>query len=233
MRNTVRLGLPVALLIAAVGNLSTYWLTRPPSHGVAARATTLHDTPQSAGHDRRPWSATGKYHKRLAIALDVPGLTSADMRSLKPHQLSNDEPLIGVVVNGQPIAVPLRFVSGPFSHVVNLVVDQTPVSITHCDLSKCTRVFLANPVGLKALAERPALESPLEVSADTTFQPIDLRLGGQELTGQMVLLLDGVRYSHQSRSIPLQDHEFEITTTELWIGKHPASIVYGRSRGGS
>ena len=87
-------------------------------------------------------------------------------------------------------------------HVVNDVVDGTPISVTHCDRNRCTRV----------LTDSDAADA------------LDIGVGGWE--DGMLLLIDGERVSQAAEEVPYEDVPFEVTTWKQWREEHPHTDVY-------
>lgn len=91
----------------------------------------------------------------------------------------------------------------PKHHIVNLVLNQNPVSVTYCDLVDCVRVL-----------------------TDETKVAIPLRVGGFDIDNQMVFLFGDHRYGQSSDGVPLRDHAFDRTTLGKWTELHPSTVVY-------
>jgi hypothetical protein len=85
--------------------------------------------------------------------------------------LADYDPVVGVSASSQHRAYLVRALAqGPKSHIVNDVLGGMPVSVTHCNLHVCTRVFTGGVPG----------------------EPLDLSQGGLE-AGSMVLRAGGHR----------------------------------------
>lgn len=169
----------------------------------------LHDAATDWGPPSPP---SGPAH----FELNVPGIRSPKLAHRWDDRLSAGMTVVGVVIRGHARAYrldALKFPSiipnGPSAlnvvrrHVVNDVIDSTAVTVTHCDVSGCTRVFVA-----------PDRQEPLPVA-----------VGGQ-MHNKMYVMWDGQRYAQDDPSIPLQDGEFQITTWESWCAEHPDTTVY-------
>lgn len=126
--------------------------------------------------------------------------------------LDDDTPVIGVLVAGQARAYLIEaFEHGPRSHVVNDLLGKVPISVTHCDISGCTRVFKGATLG-----------RPLQLSA----------AGIRDR--QMVLSLDGHLYGQEtakpldegSAAFPCREYQAEVTVWSVWRHAHPGTDVY-------
>jgi Protein of unknown function (DUF3179) len=121
--------------------------------------------------------------------------------------LGDDEPVIGVVMNGKARAYPSRIFSR--NHVMNDLVGGAPVSVTHCDRTGCWRAF----------------------TGDGT-EPLDIWTGGY---ADGLLLKVGEVFYHQETGEPFQypgaapwpypPIELEKTTWGRWRAAHPDTDV--------
>ncbi|MEQ9406961.1 MAG: DUF3179 domain-containing (seleno)protein [Fuerstiella sp.] len=133
----------------------------------------------------------------------TPGITHTAMQPSDPTEASDDEPVLGIVVDGEARAYSVTAMSSISAHVVNDLVGNTPVSITWCDRTNCARAF----------------------TADTPGQPIPLSVGGF-VDDEMSLLFENRMYPQTSPEIPLQDYDVEVTTWGQWVNQHPNSKVF-------
>lgn len=133
----------------------------------------------------------------------TPALTNPKYDSRKDCKLSDDEPVIGVVVKEKPIAFSCKALSGMKTHVVTDKLDGQDFAVTYCDQTDCARV-------LKPKSDK---------------DPMDVKTGGF-MSGSMHLMVAGKMYSHLDKSIPLDDIEFQRTTLGEWMKQHPESTVY-------
>jgi hypothetical protein len=140
-------------------------------------------------------------HGELRMVMNRPGLRNPDLHPVKLTSVSNDEKVIGVVVDDQPIAYVVEELASP--HIVNSMVQGKPISVTYCELVRCARVLTAD-----------------------SSEPIPLNLGGQDGNMQMVFEFKGARYAQESKKLPLEDHLFEVCTFGEWRGKHPGTLVF-------
>jgi len=121
----------------------------------------------------------------------------------KVHRVDEGASVMGVSVAGRHRAYLVHAFEGMSSHVVNDLVGETAISVTHCSLTRCTRVF----------------------TTDKRGAVIDLCLGGWE-NNKMSLRFNGVHYAQTSSDIPLADFPFEATTWRQWKAAHPDTDIY-------
>jgi hypothetical protein len=151
----------------------------------------------------------------LEADINVAGVAAPQLFSADQIELEDAEPVIGVEVAGEARAYVVKAfevrsilrIEDIGVHVVCDVVGGRSICVTHCDRSKQTRV----------LAGLPKPEESV---------PLDVRVGGW--SDGMVLVVQGARYAHLSKEIPLEDVQF-ITTWGEWRARHPETLVYSRS----
>lgn len=151
-----------------------------------------------------PMAPKGEHHKPLQMVVDFPGIKDPKLISLGATKLTDTEIVIGVAIEGEAYAFARRALLGPSQHIVNFVINSTPVSVTYCDLVDCARVL----------------------TKQDNNDLIDLHVGGLDCHNQMVFLLNGIRYGQSSEAIPLEDLPFEKTTLGDWKARHPKTMVY-------
>jgi hypothetical protein len=126
--------------------------------------------------------------------------------------LDDDTPVIGVLAAGQARAYLLEaFEHGPASHLVNDVLGGVPISVTHCDISGCTRVFTGVMAG----------------------RPLELFVGDVK-NSRMTLKFGGRFYSHETSqpvdegcpSFPYAEYPSKVVTWREWQQAHPETDVY-------
>ena len=154
------------------------------------------------GQDRNV-SASSPDPPQMYMETDLRGVEEVEFTDVEHSKLKDSEFVIGVVVNSQAYAISQKAMADPHKHVVNLILDDIPISMSHCDISGCSRVF----------------------TQDESDGRIDLRVGGRDIQSELVLLLSGKRYSQRSESIPLQDFEFETATFAEWKASHPDTKI--------
>lgn len=141
----------------------------------------------------------------LARQLNVPGVRNPVFHDPADVEIAASDLVIGLIVAGQPRAYLRQALSGlPKKHIVSDPTGEGQVILTHCDLSDCTRVFVASP-------ERGAQE---------------IRVGGLLEDGTLELLYDGRRYHQPDGKLPLPELPFAETSWGDWLAKHPDTTIY-------
>ena len=141
----------------------------------------------------------------LARQLEVRGISDPKFLDPESASLAPSDAIIGLLVDGQPRAYLRRSLSGiAKKHVVSDQTDEGRITVTHCDLSNCTRVFV-EPTG---------------------EQLKDIRVGGLQDNATLDLLIDGQRYPQRDQKIPLAEFPFVETSWERWLADHPQTKVY-------
>jgi hypothetical protein len=141
------------------------------------------------------------------MRLDAPGIPQPPALPASEATLNDGEQVIGVAAGGRSRAYSVPSLSrGPASHIINDVLGGVPVTVTHCDVTGCTRVF----------------------TADTHGEPLKLAQGG--LQGGMVLKLAGRSYRQDTGApldefggagLPYRRLPAEETTWGEWRHSHP------------
>ncbi len=126
-----------------------------------------------------------------------PPTVSAD-RAMLP----DEEPVLGLLVNGTARAYRVKAFAGMTNHVVNDLIESTPVTVTHCDRDGCSRIFTG-----------PGTE------------PLDIMTTG--FNEGLLLSVDGQIFRQSDGDGPnLRSLPFEKTTWKAWRNAHPATDVY-------
>jgi hypothetical protein len=184
----------VALIATAVGDVC---VQRNSPRKVAPKSMEAMDVIRA-----KMLGMTGGY---LPIALDISGVNDPRLVTAVESGIKDDDIVIGVVAFGESRAY-LRsaFDGAPDRHIVNDKFGSVPVSITHCDRTRCTRVL----------------------TSDTLQNSINIRCGGWLAVQEMALLVDSTTYAQSSQEIPLEDLPFVVTTWKAWVSTHPGALVY-------
>jgi hypothetical protein len=127
-----------------------------------------------------------------------------NLNSADGVQLPDSVQVIGVMVGDQPRAYVLRSLTGKVEK--SLLHDRSgsnPVAVTFCDRTQTVRVF---------------------GGSDQRFP--DVQIGGWRADQTMELLIDGVGYSHHSKSLPIPELSAETTSWGAWKEAHPDSRIY-------
>jgi hypothetical protein len=148
----------------------------------------------------------------MELADEVPGLKEPTARPAAEAHLRNDEPVVGVTAGGRARAYVLKAMShDPHYHVINDILGGVTVSVTHCDVYHCTRVFTG---GKKC-------------------GPLKLGVGGVK-QGGLILRAAGHSYRQDTAAplslddppFPYDAREETLQTWGEWRQAHPDTDVY-------
>ena len=121
-----------------------------------------------------------------------------------------DEALVvGVVVGEKSRAYLLEAMSSLMSHVVNDVIDKTPVSVTFYDRTNCTRVFTDIDIGAPLNLKQGGFKDGLLLSVGPHFFE---QKTGHSYTPDVVF--------------PYTQMPHEVTTWGPWKQAHPETSIY-------
>jgi hypothetical protein len=186
--------LGIALVIAAAGAvLVSYGMSWLEERSEQERAAETGPHGESS-----PYSAPGIRTPPVVQAVDA--------------DLKDDEPIIGIEVNGRYRAYREAAMSGMTAHVVNDLIGDIPVSVTYCDRANCARAFTDSQRG----------------------QPLDLWTGGM-VDGNLALKLGETWiwqptgetiFGDGSRKHPLSNFPIVRTSWKAWRELHPGTEVY-------
>ncbi len=186
--------LAVIFGIAVIGGISltAWWVASQPAVGGATEFTKLPDG---------------------TLLFDVPGTSRVRWKTAAEAKLGPAADVIGVVIGAKSRCFLVRAMEAPelddyaqtASHIVNEVVGDTALSVTYCDVLKCTRVLTGN---------------------DGKPSPLPLSVGGWSWDKGLLLMYEGERFEQESRDLPLRDVEFERLTLGEWLKKHPDTLIY-------
>ncbi len=167
--------------------------------GVCAGCGDSPDTgPVAAGPPMAEMPSTGYLDTHMILPGITPMMIPADEASL-----ADDARVIGVSVDGVDHAFSIEAMSRMDSHVVNDMLGTKPISVTYCDRSDCVRVL----------------------TRESGTEPIPLDLGGW-MQGSMALRYRQKMYTQLDESLPLQNHDFKLTTWKEWRDAHPETLLY-------
>ena len=139
----------------------------------------------------------------IVMGADYPAVQKPDLVELDTVELDDSTQVIGVEVDGQPVAFVLDAMTRPDRHIVSTMIKGKPLAVTYCDLADCARVLTNDAKEL-----------------------IPLRVGGLDDQNQMILLLNGQLYGQSSGALPLQDQPFARMDLKQWRELHPSSKIY-------
>jgi hypothetical protein len=142
----------------------------------------------------------------VSIPMDVSGVNDPHFVSAVESGIKDEDIVIGVVAFGESRAYlrsAFNFNGSPAPHIVNDKFGSIPVSITHCDRTRCTRVLTSD-----------------------TQSSIKIRCGGWLDVQEMALIVGDKTYPQSSQEVPLQDLPFVVTTWKDWVAAQPKTQVY-------
>jgi hypothetical protein len=189
-------GLAIAVLaVGAVVFLATDRAERGPSQG------------DGTGPMRPPGTALDP-NRRFEMKGIRPPTVPADKAGL-----SDDDEVIGVVVDGKARAYQLKALYIGRHHVVNDLINGVPISVAYCNITNCTQVYTSR-----------GRTEPLDVWQSG--------FGG----GGLVLKIEGVAYRQRSGEplepgpgvppIPYENYPWIRTTWKEWKRQHPGTDAF-------
>ena len=134
---------------------------------------------------------------------------SPSVKDEKPH-LRDTEPVIGVTLGDRHRAYPLADLWPPDRHILNDLFDETPVSVTFCDLDNCVKAFTDN-------TKAGALELSNGGPNPQKARKMVLITQGRAFEQDTLLPLDG----NSERPFPYQPVQAVRTTWGEWRANHP------------
>jgi hypothetical protein len=158
--------------------------------------------------------ADGLYVRRVQVELKP---APSPVRASETW-LPDNARVIGVVAGSHERAYAINTFSNVSQHVVNDVIENTAVTVTHCPSSGCTRVFAVEnrDVPLAMQVAGWVGKRGLEPDRDSVML---LRLDDTEYFQDTRESLDG------ERSLPYAEAQFEETTWGEWRTAHPDTDV--------
>ncbi len=148
----------------------------------------------------------------------IPALTNPEfIKQSEAKFLDDDERVVGVVINGIARAYPLSILN--WHEIVNDVIDETPVAITWCPLTKSAVVFDRNVNGQTLeFGVSGLLYNSNVVMYDRNYDGLwsQMKMGG----------LTGKGATAELKNLPSQ-----VTTWKQWRQEYPNSLVLSRKTG--
>jgi hypothetical protein len=145
--------------------------------------------------------------------IDLPGIIKPPTVPAHAARLRDDEEIIGIVVDGKARAYRLEALLDPKQHIINDLIDDLPLTVAHCDVSDCTRVY----AGRRG-------EQPLDVSQAGLWN------------SDMILKIHDVYYQHRtgepsdsdtdSPPLPCRAYPFLRMPWKQWRDEHPQTDIY-------
>jgi hypothetical protein len=153
---------------------------------------------------------------RIDVLRDFRGVEHPHAVSAGEADLDDDMTVLGVSAGGRSRAYLLdAFAISPDSHIVNDVLGEVPVSVTHCNIAGCSRAFTD------------------DWTPEHRDRPLDLSGGGFK-TSRMIMKTGGHAYEQDtgkpldsaSPPFPYREYPLEQTSWKTWHKAHPDSDVY-------
>ena len=142
----------------------------------------------------------GKFPAR---EMEEPGIDNPVAYAVHEVTIADDSPVLGLEIDGKCRAyLASGMAENTNRHIVHDKLGGNAITVTHCDRSACSRVFLRK-----------------DVSVD------NFQMGGWS-GKEMWLLIRNKRYLHTSKKLPLEDYPFEVTTWGEWKTAHPETDIY-------
>jgi hypothetical protein len=126
--------------------------------------------------------------------------------------IPDDAQVIGIVCDGRARAYSLAAMSLMTKHIVNDVIDTSPITVTYCDRLDCVRVFEGEANSGK----------PLAVNLMGYREGLLLQVGGQIYEQESGRSLT----SGNGAVIPLAAHPYQRTTWKEWKAVHPTTDIF-------
>jgi hypothetical protein len=139
-------------------------------------------------------------HRELRFAYDEEPIENLQFVAL-PEEGLDEIRVIGIEVGGEAVALALTAEAKDFLFIRTMVNNRSIVAV-HNYLGAQTNVF-----------------------AGEGAEPLALKLGGQDVVRDVVLMYEDVRYTQNSSRIPVAQYPFEVTTLDKWAEKHPNTTV--------
>jgi Protein of unknown function (DUF3179). len=146
-----------------------------------------------------------KIIKMSEIKVDLPGYTQPELTTAAEFPLDDHEIVTGVIAFGEAKAYLRRAFSGLDTHVVHARFGKTQVTLTHCNCTRCARVFTA------------ADDQDLSV----------MHCGGCVEEQELALLIGTKRFPHSSTEIPFDEAPYVVTMGQVACKK---SAIHRQSR---
>ncbi len=115
--------------------------------------------------------------------------------------------VIGFHVDGQAYAFCIDSMLAIPRHVINIRNGKRSIAVSYCDRSDCARVNSSDRESIHPLG-----------------------IGGLDVNNELVLLLDGKRYSHRSEALPMADVSFRRMSLGMWTAEFPKTLLYVGSK---
>lgn len=162
--------------------------------------------PETVTYDPGPRESSGM----MNTPFNVSGLRMPPFVKAHEAQFSDDDEVLGVSISGRHRAYRLKSMTSMSAHVINDVLEGTPITVTYCIRNNRVKVFTSNTRG-----------APLDVDMGGYYNGLLLRLSGRyfdqatnQFTGSDEQALEEFRAGRR-------------TTWGEWRGLYPGTeVVY-------
>ncbi|MBS0267290.1 MAG: DUF3179 domain-containing protein [Planctomycetes bacterium] len=154
-----------------------------------------------------PQSQSGRQFETMVRRFETLGPLVQIPQTLLAADVSLDDSawVIGVTINGRHRAYRMNGMKLLETHVVNDYFEQTPVTVTYCDLRACVRAF---------------------TSPSATGDPLQVRVAGFDDREGLLLELQGQVFAQAGTAPPLDLLQVETMTWKDWKSAHPDTDIY-------
>jgi hypothetical protein len=150
------------------------------------------------------------YQGPESTPFSCPGITRPPTLPAAEAKVADDTEVIGVSAAGRHRAYVVLALAHMTHHVVNDLLGEVPITVTHCSLSGCNKVFTDS---------KPAV--------------LDVWVGGI-VRNRMLLRVGSTYYVQETGKpeaknmppFPYPEHPFEQTTWGAWKTAHPDTDIY-------
>jgi hypothetical protein len=151
-----------------------------------------------------------------------PGIQQPPTHPAAAASLHDDEEVLGIVAGGRSRAYRVSAMArGPEEHIVNDVLAEVPITVTYCDISRCSRAFTGPERGVSLDVRQGGLY--MRDKSGVGERRMMLEIGGTNFfqdSGQPVEPRPGLS------ALPYPDYPLVRTTWGAWKQSHPETDVY-------
>jgi hypothetical protein len=140
-----------------------------------------------------------------------PGLECPPVQPAEKAEVPGDAVVVGVVVNGKARAYLLDAMVSPFKHIVNDLIEGTPVSVTYCNKNGCVRVFTDESRG-----------KPLKISLMGFGKGMLIRINDKTYEQETGRLFN----SDSIDEFPFSQMAYEVLKWDDWKKAHPDTEIF-------
>ncbi len=210
----------ICVVFLSLNVLGLFWFSAGMSRMTAtlAKLRVTQESPPDPVAAQITWpndANSASEHFPSVTGLKVPGVSNPSFCAADEVNIAETTRIIGIDVNGESRAYMIDAFKAPENvkapedlavHIVNDIVGDEPIVVTHCDRTHSTRVLTTFGTGLQ--------------SSETA----DVCVGGFE--AEMLLSIGNSVFTHHSAELPLADVPYTNTTWQEWKEIHPETLIY-------